>query len=208
MDEVSPPRVREIARQDEEEARRAKYWTIIDDAPVTLDMDSSRTGRYDREKAVDFLRELEFFSLIARLPGEETRRQSMSLAVEAEVDCRIRGTIERTLTRYSKRVRLNVTTFPSMRRPGRNPMSAQLVGISLATGGGEAYYIPVRHVILEAGSAVAAGAVVSLLKPVLLDVTINKMPHNAKFAMMALEQARLDGPRNSVRYHDCRSFTG
>ena len=41
---------------------------IVTDLPVTLDLESARTGRYDRRAVAQRFRELEFRSLIDRLP--------------------------------------------------------------------------------------------------------------------------------------------
>ena len=43
--------------------------TIVDSVPVTLDTEASRFWRYDRERVVELLRELEFSSVVARVPN-------------------------------------------------------------------------------------------------------------------------------------------
>jgi len=45
--------------------------TIVLDAPVTFELEKSRLHDFDRDKIVELLKELNFFSLIKRLPGNE-----------------------------------------------------------------------------------------------------------------------------------------
>ncbi|MDP2726091.1 MAG: 5'-3' exonuclease H3TH domain-containing protein, partial [Dehalococcoidia bacterium] len=69
IQEVTPPRVRELLERNEELARLGKHLaTIIRDAPVTLDLDLCRFTWYDRNRVVQIFREWEFRSLLSKLP--------------------------------------------------------------------------------------------------------------------------------------------
>nr|MBA3827043.1 DNA polymerase I [Ktedonobacterales bacterium] len=88
----------------------------------------------------------------------------------------------------------------SLRRAGRfafdvetdatDPMLANLVGISLAMGAAEAYYIPVGHVTTAAGEEpgrqLTLATVQQHLGPVLYDAGIAKVGHNAKYDALVL----------------------
>ncbi len=68
--EQVPPAVREkLAAQKEQASRSARLATIVTDVPVTLDLDACRVTQYDREAVLELFRELEFRSLVDRLPG-------------------------------------------------------------------------------------------------------------------------------------------
>lgn len=66
------PKVREKLETDKEMAFLSKKLGTIDTAaPVTLDLGATVTHDFDRETISGFLRELEFFSLLKRIPGGE-----------------------------------------------------------------------------------------------------------------------------------------
>ncbi|MBT9163507.1 MAG: DNA polymerase I [Chloroflexi bacterium] len=70
IDEVTPLRIQEILRSNEEVARRSKELaTIVTDVPVSLDLSSCRVSSYKRDTVTALFRELEFFSLLDKLPG-------------------------------------------------------------------------------------------------------------------------------------------
>jgi DNA polymerase-1 len=71
-----------------------------------------------------------------------------------------------------------------------DPRRAQLVGLSLAMAAGEAYYIPVGHVVTldgqEPGPQLPLAYVLDKLRPVLEDERVHKYMHNAKYDMAVL----------------------
>ena len=69
VDEVTPPRAQKNIRAGVEQLRESKVLTtIVRDAPVTLDLEASRFWQYDRSKVVGFLTDLEFLSVVPRIP--------------------------------------------------------------------------------------------------------------------------------------------
>lgn len=65
-------RTRELLAPHAEAAAHGKWLTtIVTDAPVLLSIDASRVGIYDRQAALGVLRELEFNTLVGRLPPSE-----------------------------------------------------------------------------------------------------------------------------------------
>ena len=64
-----PARQRQVLTDNAAQARKSKWLaTIVTDAPVTLDIAACKTYEYDREAVRDLFRELEFHSLVDRLP--------------------------------------------------------------------------------------------------------------------------------------------
>ncbi|NLC36896.1 MAG: DNA polymerase I, partial [Alcaligenaceae bacterium] len=76
-----------------------------------------------------------------------------------------------------------------------DPMAARLVGISLATAGGVACYIPVAHRGPDGVEQLAKAAVLERLRPWLEDAQAAKLLHNAKYDthVFANEGVRLAG---------------
>lgn len=71
-----------------------------------------------------------------------------------------------------------------------DPTQAGLVGISLAMGQGEAFYIPVGHVATPAGEPpgrqLDLATVQEHLAPIFADATLTKVAHNGKYDMLVL----------------------
>ncbi|HEU5440231.1 MAG TPA: DNA polymerase I [Ktedonobacterales bacterium] len=68
-----PPRTKTTLTEHEATARQSKYLaTIVRDAPVSLDLESARALRYDPNRILALFRELEFHSLVDRLPRATT----------------------------------------------------------------------------------------------------------------------------------------
>ncbi|MBA3689206.1 MAG: DNA polymerase I [Chloroflexi bacterium] len=68
LDEVKGKLRERLAEHRESAFLSRKVGRIVTDLPVPLDLESARTGRYDRRAVAQRLRELEFRSLIDRLP--------------------------------------------------------------------------------------------------------------------------------------------
>ena len=69
LDRVRGTRTRESLEQNREQALAAKgLVTIVTDAPVELDADAARFGRFQREQVMEVLRALGFQSLADRIP--------------------------------------------------------------------------------------------------------------------------------------------
>ncbi|MDP6348134.1 MAG: 5'-3' exonuclease H3TH domain-containing protein, partial [Dehalococcoidia bacterium] len=69
LDHISPPKVQEKMRTGEPLASQSKELaTIVTDVPVELDLEACLVTAYDRNVVVELFRELEFNSLVGRLP--------------------------------------------------------------------------------------------------------------------------------------------
>jgi DNA polymerase-1 len=195
LDEVNPPKLQELLRQNEAIARQSKKLaTIVTRTPVVLDLEDCRVSQYDRKQVTELFRELEFISLLPKLPGLKAEEaESPSVSVEAGVpqgDYRIVATTEaldELLNRLS-----GVRSFAfDTETTGLNPMLVNLVGISLAPAVGESYYIPVGHVILDEVTQLPLEQVINRLKPILENAGIAKLAHNGKYDMVVLAECGL-----------------
>ncbi|MFA7208712.1 MAG: DNA polymerase I [Parcubacteria group bacterium] len=64
--------VKDKLEKDKAQAFKSKWLaTIVIDAPVELDLDKAVTREFDRQAVVKFFQEMNFFSLIKRLPGQD-----------------------------------------------------------------------------------------------------------------------------------------
>ena len=68
-DELTPKEQR-LLKEMGDQARQSKYLaTIVLDVPVKLDLEASRAGQINRDKIIALFRELEFRTLVDKIPG-------------------------------------------------------------------------------------------------------------------------------------------
>ncbi|MGQ9572458.1 MAG: DNA polymerase I [Dehalococcoidia bacterium] len=190
VDEVEPERLREALRAHGEQALKSKgLATIVADAPVTLDLEACRFDRYDRDRVLELFRELEFRSLIPRLPElepaavEEARPAPAAGEAAAEVDYHLVQT-EEELEALARRMEAEKSFIFDTETTDIEPMRARLVGIAIALVPGQAYYIPVGHRL--ATGQLPLETVLRRLGPLFEDEGIAKVAHNAKYDMLIL----------------------
>ncbi|HJX61584.1 MAG TPA: DNA polymerase I, partial [Dehalococcoidia bacterium] len=213
VEEVEPERLREALRSHREQAVLSKELATIDaDAPVTLDLEACRVDRYDRQRVLDLFRELEFRSLVSRLPGPSVGRPvgpgqaglpEAEQALEEEaaapgpsvgrpvgpaeaaaaVDYRLVRT-EGELETLAQRIEAQRAFAFDTETTDLDAMRARLVGLAIALGPGEAFYVPVGHRM--APDQLPLEVVLRRLGPLFEDEGIEKTAHNAKYDMVVL----------------------
>jgi DNA polymerase-1 len=292
------PKVRAALDEYAEQARKSKWLaTIVCDAPITLNLDACRANRFNRERVLALFRDLEFYSLVDRVPyptgpavaGMEPQSEGESPDVSAEpgaggADSRSPaelasdgiaqlslfgsaapaepgarehsapasaglsqaitdapgpkpalaptgtdrleasamgeaaspadyGRAARGLTIVASEQKivdtLTVTTEAALAVLARslasagafaldlettatNPLQAELVGLALSMGAGEAYYIPVGHTSTpqdeEPGPQLPLALILERLRPIMANAGIAKYAHNAKYDLTVLER--------------------
>ena len=184
IDEVTPAKLQALLRENEAIARQSKELaTIVTRTPVSLNLDDCQVGQYDRSQVTELFRELEFVSLLPKLPEIETQAE----AKPPQEDYHIVNTtsaLDELLNRLSE-----AKSFAfDLETTSLDPMSAQLVGISLSPAPGEAYYIPVGHVGWGQVEQLPLEQVIAWLKLPLEDNTSAKLAHNGKYDMGVLAE--------------------
>jgi len=186
LEEVEPSKLREKLRENEDKARLSKELaTIVTDVPLEFNPGDCHASRYQREPAVALFRELEFFSLIDKLPAAPSGEtgSTPAAATEASRDTRLVNTaaaLDALINRLSEVPAFSFDTETT----GLDTLTAGLVGVSLSPAEGEAYYIPVGH----SGEAaqLPLKEVIARLKKPFEDGQTEKYAHNAKFDMEIL----------------------
>ncbi len=192
IDQVTPPRLRELLKKNEDVARRSKELvTIVTDAPFTLHLNDCRIGNYDRNQVSGLFREMEFHSLLPRLPELDDDEASSQSASEARGEPRSHAAYHiidssQKLVELCERLKVAGSFAVDTETTSLNAMQAQLVGISLSPGPHEAYYIPVGHRDAEADRQLPREQVIAGIKPILEDTSIGKTAHNGKYDITVL----------------------
>ena len=189
MEAVTPPKTRQSLEQHRERALQGKILTtIVRDVPVTLDMDQVRFWTYSRQDIVDFMRELEFLTIIPRIPEpplSEKKKSAVRLTEQADA---LNYAIVDEEDQFSAMCR-ELAAAPRVsfdtETSGLDPMKADLVGLSFATEPGKAWYVPVGH---REGKQLPMEQVLAQLKPIMESPQVSKVAHNCTFDMTVLEQ--------------------
>ncbi len=194
IDEVTPPKLQETMRQNEEAARQSKQLaTIVTETPVALNLEQCQSGQYDRQAVNDLFRELEFVSLRSRLPEIEAEAKAPE-APPAEVktgppqgDYHIVSTAADLDHLVNRLAEVKSFAFDT-ETTGLNPLYASLVGLSFSPAPAEAYYVPVGHTSLQSVAQLPLEQALDRLKPVLEDENLAKLAHNGKYDMTVLAE--------------------
>ncbi|MBI3232354.1 MAG: DNA polymerase I [Candidatus Doudnabacteria bacterium] len=177
----------------EKEARMSYDLSVIDrKAPIETEVPKYEFTDANRRAVFKVFSELEFKSLLNKLPNYEVRSKSYeppttSLAEAASIPPRAGGEnlgkqdyqlidteekLEKALKELSKANEISIDTETT----GLNPVDAKLVGIGLAAKPGRAYYVP---------SGLAAAS--EELKKLLANYRIKKIGHNLKYDLQILQ---------------------
>src|SRR5690606_25960819 len=196
-----------------DEARLSKELaTIVCDVPdVTLDLESAVLSEFDRDTVVELFRQLEFRTLIDRLPASTYIAPSRGAAAEP-VAAPLDGvhevvTTEAGLREVVEAVRQTGTFGFEIVADDEHPVRAAdcLVGVAISPEAGRAWYIPFGHQTAEqaAGQArmdvdgegapgieqLPRATVLEALAPLFTDPDIHRVAHNAKHGLLALAEA-------------------
>ena len=192
IDEVTPAKLQALLRENEAIARQSKeLTTIVTQAPVALNLDDCQISQYDRNKVTELFRELEFFSLLPKLPEAEGGTPEITAQIKVGTppkrDYHIIDTTP-ALDELLSRISSASSLVFDLETTSLDAMSAQLVGISLSLAAGEAYYIPVGHVGWGQVEQLPLEYVINRVKPPLEEPTLAKVAQNGKYDMTVLAE--------------------
>lgn len=205
-------RWQEKLRAGKDDAAKSKTLvTIVTDAPVQLDLEACRVTKFDRERVVALFRELGFRSLIERLPGDTPASDTVvklpqppQPAVENYHTVDSEAALDQLIARLK-----SVDAFViDVETTGTDAMRAELVGLAIGVGNGEAYYVPLKiderpkmkdegqltFAVQPSSSVIRPSVlerdyVLKKLESVFRDDRIQKFAHNAKYDMTVLAEA-------------------
>ena len=190
IEDVKPPSVRKSLEENRDRAFENRFLTTISrEAPVELSLEASKSGSYDRGKVVALLTELEFHTVIPRLPAPVWNPDSGAPQAEAQlapadedtdyITVQTQAQLDEMLSELRKAGGFAFDTETT----SLDQMRAELVGLSFATEPGCAWYVPVGH---REGTQLPLEEVLAQLKPLLENPDLAKSAHNATFDMMVL----------------------
>lgn len=199
LDTIEPARIRELLRAHEAQARHSREMaTIVDDAPVQLDLSACAAADYDPNEVLALFRELEFRSLIDRLPSVHAAPAQLAATEPAQDDAADSGPADYQVVASVEALDALVAEMRAAggfafdtETTGLDPLRASLVGISIAVRPHQGFYIPVGHTatLLETPAQLPLETVIERLRPVFEDGALRTVAHNAKYDMVVLASA-------------------
>ena len=189
IEAIKPPGLQKRLADNKDAAFLGKELAaIVRDLPVDLDIEAADFGDYSREDVVNFLRDLEFFSMVNRIPGPSLSLEVPTGAGAATATDRI--TVDYKTIDNEEEFDGLVESLASSggfafdtETSGLDPMQAELVGLSFSVEQGHGRYVPVGHAL---DRNLPVDGVLAKLKPVLEDENIPKTAHNGNYDLTVL----------------------
>ena len=203
VDEVTPPRIQGLVREHVEQLLKSKHLVTIETAaPTGFDFEESAFGGFSRDDVLDVFKELEFSSLVARIPSPPGEQQSAASDAAAapqsmfEADAQVTivntpAALASLVERSSEASTLVVEAHAAVPRA----MESGLVGLALAVDEGEGFYLPVGH---TEGTQLPAGEALAALLPVLTSKPVSG--HNLNFTLTLLSNYGLSPTAVNVAF--------
>ncbi|HUL03540.1 MAG TPA: DNA polymerase I [Gemmatimonadales bacterium] len=209
--DIANKRAREAVMQYADLARLSRELvTIQRDVPVALDLDALRVQPPDVERLVALFTELEFRSLVPKLEQLTASPAPLASLVVPAPPPRpvVRGAAEprivadpEELASVVAECRAAALVSVDTETTSLNPLRADLVGMSLATGQGRSWYLPFAHVAPDGELAggtpprnlpALGSEALAPLRALLQDRQVPKGGHNIKYDWLVLRRAGVD----------------
>ena len=195
LDEVTRPSVKQSLAENKERAfSNRELMTIDRNSPVELDLERAKFGEFDRNAVVGLMTELEFFTVIPRIPeavvsqdspgGVAPRMQAPGEGADYTV-VQTNEQLDQMLAALRKAGSFSFDTETT----GLDAVQAGLVGLSFSTAPAVAWYVPVGH---QEGEQLLMEEVLAAVRPLFESPNISKCAHNANYDMTILASHGID----------------
>ncbi len=173
-DRIPKERLKKMVSESSDIVRMSRDLATIDTSvPVEFSIGDFVLREPDWVSLLPLFRRFEFVSLMKLIPSAGVS----SIACET---VRSEGRLAEIVSAFKDEFAFDTETT------GRNPLTENLVGISLCMNKDKAFYIPVGH--SAAAEQADKGTALRILKPVMEDKGISKIGHNLKFDITVLDK--------------------
>jgi DNA polymerase-1 len=172
-DEVKSESQKRLLKEYREQALLSKRLATVDvNVPINIDLKSCEVRDFDQDKLMNLFRRLEFRQFIREL----------DLSQEKDVEVKYHTILtESDLDDLVSKLRQQTDFAVDTETSGLDPVTSDIVGISIAFQPHEAYYIPVSHRYIGVPEQLPLELVVDKLKPLLSGSSIGKIGQNIKY---------------------------
>lgn len=207
---IKKPKLRQNLIEHADSARLSRHLvTLVCDSPLPEPLEALEMKGIPPEPLREFLEDHGFRALIARLDGSGAARPTgtsnaatspsatptqREVRPEPKIDRALYETVtsEDALDRWIAEARGGGLVAVDTETDGYDCVTANLVGISLATECNKACYIPLEHgghdLLSQRPEQLAAEHVLAKLKPLFEDPSVLKIGHNFKFDWIVFDR--------------------
>ncbi|MEX0939774.1 MAG: DNA polymerase I [Candidatus Babeliales bacterium] len=183
LDKVKKERTRKALEEQKKEAFLSRQLFLLHYCPLNIDLKDLTFDRNQWMNALPLFEALEFKSLVKDIQGKLPLEKRQKLS---ELKGYTFKTIitEADLAELCQQIQQEKIVAIDTELNGLDPLQDKLVGLCICVKKGTAYYIPFGHEMAE--KQLSRDQVLNAFKPLLIDPTIKKIMHHAKFDMLAL----------------------
>jgi DNA polymerase-1 len=201
---IKKPKLKQNLIEHADAARLSRELVrLVCDSPLPEPLDALEMKGIPKEPLAAFLEDQGFRTLLARLNGtSQVKAPSASPAAAVQREVRPEPKIDRSLyetvtdeaalDRWIAEAFANGLIAVDTETSGYDCVTADLIGISLATECGKACYIPLEHgghdLLSERPPQIATEVVLAKLKPLFEDPAVLKVGHNFKFDWIVFDR--------------------
>ena len=191
IDEIKGALKTKLADNEDRAIANKELVTIKTDLDIDFDLEACRVKNFDREKIADIFRELEFRMLAGRL--DEVLGMATAGAAAADTADTKYETVtgKEALEAVARAIREKGSVAVNTFSTAGEEVGEMLLGISLATEPGRAWYVPVGHAprLDDDVPQLPIETVVEVLGPTFADASIAKAAYSAKYVKHQLDKA-------------------
>jgi len=166
-----------LVRYKEQALLSRKLVTINTGAPIPFEPEEFKFKAPDNDKLAELFKRLEFRQLQQAFP-KKTDLSQMKYQAVTKIDMLVD-----LIARLESAEKFALDTETT----SKDPMQAQLVGLSFSLAPDEAFYIPLAHNYPDAPAQLELADVLQRLKPALENPDIKKIGQNIKYDWMVLK---------------------
>ena len=201
-DEITPQSTQKKLMDTEKLALANKTLvTIVKDVPINFNFSSCELKNFDPQRVVSFFNELEFYSLVERIPNS-SKEIITEKNVPPTTECKIVRTQDALSELREELIRKKQFSLISVSTTGELAHKT-ILGIAFATDEKKAWYIPLGHAprIEDTNQQLKPEVIKDTLGPVLINPDISKITYEAKYLMHQLQKydIELQGVTDEIR---------
>ncbi|MCY3986762.1 MAG: DNA polymerase I, partial [Candidatus Dadabacteria bacterium] len=184
LEELRPAVAKKLLEHKNEAYLSRELVTIKTDVEVETAIEEFSYGGYAAGDLQKIFSELEFEKLLEEIGGVSAHGEEKAVKYDSYETIFDEMSLGRVIEMIKKAGELSV----DLETDSRLAMNAGIVGFSLCTDPGRAFYVPVGHTgTIEAERQIKAAAALRMLKPVLESPQIKKTGQNIKYDMLVLK---------------------
>ncbi|MXW43888.1 MAG: DNA polymerase I [Candidatus Dadabacteria bacterium] len=184
LEELRPSVAKRLRGHKDNAYLSRELVTIKTDVEVGTGIEDFRYGGYAAEDLQEIFSELEFEKLLDEIGASRTPGESEAVRYDSYETVFDEMSLGQVIRIVEEAGELSI----DLETDSRLPMNAGIVGFSLCTAPGRAFYVPVGHTgIMEAEKQMKPETALSMLKPVLESEGIRKIGQNIKYDMLVLK---------------------